>query len=152
VLLYTGYISYSFLSPSILTTSLCYLLTPAFHSTKKDLCINDLELPAFGEMAILQDVKKELIATGEYESVFMSGSGSTMVCLGNHLIQEDTNFERESKDDWLAVLTQPINREDRSKWYEPSFLTDIADLGEIEEEYLIKGADLECDEDHDDDE
>jgi 4-diphosphocytidyl-2-C-methyl-D-erythritol kinase len=118
----------------------------------QDLCINDLELPAFGEMAILQDVKKELIATGEYESVFMSGSGSTMVCLGNHLIQEDTNFERESKDDWLAVLTQPINREDRSKWYEPSFLTDIADLGGIEEEYLIKGADLECHEDHDDDE
>jgi len=97
------------------------------------LCINDLEIPAFGEMGILEDCKKELIATGEYDSVFMSGSGSTMVCLGQHLIKEDSHFEKKSGEEWLAVLTQPVNRE-KGKWYQKSFLYEIDGS---EEEYLI---------------
>ena len=83
----------------------------------QELCINDLELPAFQEMPILAKAKEELIAGGKYSSVFMSGSGSTMVCLGSHMLDDNPQFEIESMDDWLAVMTQPVNR-DKGTWYE----------------------------------
>lgn len=49
------------------------------------LAVNDLEAPAFALLPSLGLLKARLMAdgsTGGYEAVFMSGSGSTLVCLG----------------------------------------------------------------------
>ena len=45
-------------------------------------CVNDLEPPAFAVMPSLAALKQRLLDTGKYEAVFMSGSGSTIVCVG----------------------------------------------------------------------
>jgi len=100
----------------------------------QDLCLNDLETPAFQEMPILAQAKEELIGSGLYSSVFMSGSGSTMVCLGSHALDEAPRFEEESGDDWLAVMTQPVSRTKGSgEWYKKSLVIDsIHDLPEAD--------------------
>jgi 4-diphosphocytidyl-2-C-methyl-D-erythritol kinase len=52
-----------------------------------DVCVNDLEAPAFSELPELLDLKNRLKAAGEKEgkvtAVFMSGSGSTIVQVGD---------------------------------------------------------------------
>ena len=45
-------------------------------------CVNDLEPPALSVLPRLAALKARLAATGAYDAVFMSGSGSTLVCLG----------------------------------------------------------------------
>ena len=68
--------------------------------------------------AVCAQAKEELIESDLYSSVFMSGSGSTMVCLGSHALDEAPRFEEESNDDWLAVMTQPVSRQKGSgEWY-----------------------------------
>ena len=47
------------------------------------VCVNDLEPPAFAVMPSLAALKARLLATGRYSAVFMSGSGSTVVCVGD---------------------------------------------------------------------
>lgn len=44
--------------------------------------VNDLEPPAFTLLPSLAELKVKLISSGMYTSVFMSGSGSTIVCVG----------------------------------------------------------------------
>lgn len=46
------------------------------------LCVNDLESPAFKALPALADIKHRLQETTSSDAVFMSGSGSTMVCWG----------------------------------------------------------------------
>ena len=53
--------------------------------------VNDLEPPAFAFLPKLGDLKARLASAGRdedlgYTSVFMSGSGATIVCLGSHLV------------------------------------------------------------------
>ena len=68
----------------------------------------------------LSQAKEELIRSDTYASVFMSGSGSTLVCLGAHNLEENPGFEKESPDqDWLAVLIEPVNRK-QNEWYQKS--------------------------------
>jgi 4-diphosphocytidyl-2-C-methyl-D-erythritol kinase len=47
------------------------------------LCVNDLEQPAFDTLPALLELKTKLQGTGLYEAVFMTGSGSTIVCTGS---------------------------------------------------------------------
>jgi 4-diphosphocytidyl-2-C-methyl-D-erythritol kinase len=54
----------------------------------QELCVNDLETPAFETLPALAELKESLIATGLYKSVFMTGSGSTMVCMGSDEVPE----------------------------------------------------------------
>ncbi|OIV95490.1 hypothetical protein TanjilG_26753 [Lupinus angustifolius] len=51
----------------------------------KDVCINDLEPPAFEVLPSLKQLKQRITAAGrgEYDAVFMSGSGSTIVGVGS---------------------------------------------------------------------
>ncbi|KAF3330715.1 4-diphosphocytidyl-2-C-methyl-D-erythritol kinase [Carex littledalei] len=51
----------------------------------QDVCINDLEPPAFEVLPYLKKLKKRIIAAsrGDYQAVFMSGSGSTIVGVGS---------------------------------------------------------------------
>lgn len=51
----------------------------------QDACVNDLEPPAFEVLPSLKRLKKRIIAAnrGDYDAVFMSGSGSTIVGIGS---------------------------------------------------------------------
>ncbi|PKI57809.1 hypothetical protein CRG98_021876 [Punica granatum] len=50
----------------------------------QDVCINDLEPPAFEVLPSLKKLKQRVMAAGrgQYDAVFMSGSGSTIVGIG----------------------------------------------------------------------
>ncbi|MBA0578872.1 hypothetical protein Gorai_021143 [Gossypium raimondii] len=51
----------------------------------QDVCINDLEPPAFEVLPSLKRLKQRVTAAGrgQYDAVFMSGSGSTIVGVGS---------------------------------------------------------------------
>jgi 4-diphosphocytidyl-2-C-methyl-D-erythritol kinase len=55
----------------------------------QDLAVNDLEPPAFKVMPPLLELKQRLAAAGPgggggaFSAVFMTGSGSTLVCVGS---------------------------------------------------------------------
>ncbi|KAG1365481.1 4-diphosphocytidyl-2-C-methyl-D-erythritol kinase, chloroplastic [Cocos nucifera] len=75
----------------------------------QDVCINDLEPPAFEVLPSLKKLKKRVLAAsrGEYNAVFMSGSGSTIVGVGS---PEPPSFVYDD-DDYKDVFisgTMPI--------------------------------------------
>ena len=86
---------------------------------KDDICVNDLEAPAFGKLPELLKLKERLRGAGTkgVSSVFMSGSGSTIVQVGSDDVPE---FVRED----AALFRSParlITRK-RGEWYKPSGL------------------------------
>jgi 4-diphosphocytidyl-2-C-methyl-D-erythritol kinase len=78
-----------------------------------DVCVNDLEPPAFAVMPALAALKERLLASGRYSAVFMSGSGSTVVCVGD-----------DDAPDWAAPEGLFVARAVRlttrqpGKWYD----------------------------------
>jgi 4-diphosphocytidyl-2-C-methyl-D-erythritol kinase len=70
----------------------------------QELCVNDLEQPAFDTLPELQALKQKLQDTGKYESVFMTGSGSTIV----------------SDDSSLFCAPARLITRSGESWYEPS--------------------------------
>ncbi|CAM9860950.1 unnamed protein product [Ectocarpus sp. 12 AP-2014] len=79
--------------------------------------VNDLELPAFKAMPSLQTMKEELQTLG-FEHVLMSGSGSTIFCIGSPT--HGSSWTKEFAEKWGAMVvdTHFINRpvEDNA-WY-----------------------------------
>lgn len=65
----------------------------------QDVCINDLEPPAFEVLPSLKRLKQRIIAAsrGQYDAVFMSGSGSTIVGIGSpdppQFIYDDDEYQ-----------------------------------------------------------
>lgn len=49
----------------------------------QELVVNDLEAPAFSKLPQLASLKERLQNEGMYDSVFMTGSGSTIVAMGS---------------------------------------------------------------------
>ncbi len=87
---------------------------------KDEICVNDLEAPAFGELPELLELKERLRREGEASgvaSVFMSGSGSTIVQVGSDAVPEFV----EKDEALFRAKTRLITRE-KGKWYEPSAL------------------------------
>ncbi|KAG6588141.1 4-diphosphocytidyl-2-C-methyl-D-erythritol kinase, chloroplastic-like isoform X2 [Cucurbita moschata] len=83
----------------------------------QDVCINDLEPPAFEVLPSLKRLKQRIVSAsrGEFDAVFMSGSGSTIVGIGSPdppgFIYNDNEFQ----DVFLAeanFLTREANQ-----WY-----------------------------------
>lgn len=83
----------------------------------QDICVNDLELPAFEVLPSLKRLKQRVRAAGQgqYDAVFMSGSGSTIVGVGSpdppQFIYDDDDY----KDVFLSdayFITRPAN-----EWY-----------------------------------
>lgn len=56
----------------------------------QELCVNDLEQPAFDNLPELAELKQKLLEAGtnELSAVFMTGSGSTIVCVGDDSIPQ----------------------------------------------------------------
>lgn len=81
----------------------------------QNLCVNDLEQPAFDTLPELQALKQKLLDTGLYQSVFMTGSGSTIVCVGSDEVPEFV-----SADSTLFCSPVRLITRGRSGWYEPN--------------------------------
>ncbi len=54
----------------------------------QELCVNDLEQPAFDRLPALEELKTRLQEEGDFISVFMTGSGSTIVGVGSDTAPE----------------------------------------------------------------
>ncbi|XP_061351784.1 4-diphosphocytidyl-2-C-methyl-D-erythritol kinase, chloroplastic isoform X2 [Gastrolobium bilobum] len=83
----------------------------------QDVCINDLEPPAFEVLPSLKRLKQRITAAGrgEYEAVFMSGSGSTIVGIGSPDPPQFVYDDDEYRDVFLSdayFLTREANQ-----WY-----------------------------------
>lgn len=79
--------------------------------------LNDLEPPAFACVPELAKLKGELQQVKGFHHVMMSGSGTSIFCLGE---PEDTSaFDREfgEREELLVVSTEFINRPD-GVWFE----------------------------------
>ncbi|KAJ7960472.1 4-diphosphocytidyl-2-C-methyl-D-erythritol kinase [Quillaja saponaria] len=83
----------------------------------QDVCINDLETPAFEVLPSLKRLKQRVSAAsrGQYDAVFMSGSGSTIVGIGSPDPPQFVYDDDEYKDVFLSeanFLTREANQ-----WY-----------------------------------
>ncbi|KAL2903421.1 4-diphosphocytidyl-2-C-methyl-D-erythritol kinase chloroplastic/chromoplastic [Bienertia sinuspersici] len=83
----------------------------------QDVCINDLESPAFEVLPTLRRLKQRIIAAsrGQYDAVFMSGSGSTIVGIGSPDPPQFIYDDEAYKDVFVSEATF-ITRE-QNQWY-----------------------------------
>ncbi|VFR02657.1 unnamed protein product [Cuscuta campestris] len=87
----------------------------------QDVCINDLEYPAFDVLPSLKRLKQQMVVAsqGKYDAIFMSGSGSTMVGIGSPDPPPFVYDDEEYNDVFLSganFITRASNQ-----WYtEPS--------------------------------
>ncbi|KAH8499302.1 hypothetical protein Peur_074411 [Populus x canadensis] len=84
----------------------------------QDVCINDLEPPAFEVLPSLKRLKQRIAAAGrrQYDAVFMSGSGSTIVGIGSPDPPQFIYDEDEYQDVFMSEANF-INRE-ANQWYQ----------------------------------
>ncbi|CAL5434083.1 unnamed protein product [Camellia sinensis] len=70
----------------------------------QDVCVNDLEPPAFEVLPSLKRLKQRFVAAsrGQYDAVFMSGSGSTIVGIGSPDPPQFVYDDDEYKDIFLS--------------------------------------------------
>ncbi|CAA6662189.1 unnamed protein product [Spirodela intermedia] len=70
----------------------------------QDACVNDLEAPAFEVLPSLKRLKQRILAAGrgEYDAVFMSGSGSTLVGIGSPDPPQFIYDDEDYKDVFIA--------------------------------------------------
>ena len=88
----------------------------------RELCVNDLEPPAFLLMPELEEVKERLAKERGVDASFMTGSGSTVVALGNgresskSLSPPSWFLEEEKYKDWFWSPAKLIARAE-GEWY-----------------------------------
>ncbi|XP_058089437.1 4-diphosphocytidyl-2-C-methyl-D-erythritol kinase, chloroplastic/chromoplastic-like [Magnolia sinica] len=83
----------------------------------QDVCINDLEPPAFEVLPSLKLLKKRVLAAGrgQYDSVLMSLSGSTIVGIGSPEPPQSVYDDDEYKDAFVSEARFLTRRE--NQWY-----------------------------------
>ncbi|KAH7845741.1 hypothetical protein Vadar_005472 [Vaccinium darrowii] len=89
----------------------------------QEVCVNDLEPPAFEVLPSLKRLKQRVKAAsrGQYDAVFMSGSGSTIVGVGSPDPPQFVYDDDEYKDVFLSeasFITRAANQ-----WYAEPILT-----------------------------
>lgn len=86
------------------------------HGIRPEYCVNDLEEPAFMNLPALGALKERLQreSNGRFSAVFMTGSGSTIVCIGS---DEPPEFLQE--DQYADVFISPARLLVRmpGEWY-----------------------------------
>ncbi|KAL9263812.1 4-diphosphocytidyl-2-C-methyl-D-erythritol kinase, chloroplastic/chromoplastic-like protein [Drosera capensis] len=92
----------------------------------QDVCINDLESPAFQVLPSLKQLKERILEanTGQYDAVFMSGSGSTIVGVGSQEAPRFVYDENEYQGVFISGATF-ITRE-QNQWYKDPALNTTA--------------------------
>jgi 4-diphosphocytidyl-2-C-methyl-D-erythritol kinase len=72
----------------------------------QNVCINDLEPPAFEVLPALKALKERVAAAGRgrYQAVFMSGSGSTIVGVGDSEPPQFIYDEEQYRDTFISGL------------------------------------------------
>lgn len=80
--------------------------------------INDLEPPAFLNVPELQELKEELILEEGFQHVMMSGSGTSIFCIGNPTDKEAFEEKFGSRNDLQVFFAEFINRPNDDVWYE----------------------------------
>ncbi|XP_042398685.1 4-diphosphocytidyl-2-C-methyl-D-erythritol kinase, chloroplastic-like [Zingiber officinale] len=89
----------------------------------QDVCINDLEPPAFEVLPSLKRLKKRVLTAGRggYNAVLMSGSGSTIVGIGSPEPPSFVYDDEEYKDVFVSDACF-LTREENQWYKEPSSL------------------------------
>jgi len=84
-----------------------------------ELCVNDLEQPAFDTLPELLALKDRLAEEGgdAFSVVFMTGSGSTIVAIGDDTAPKF--LEEPQYEDMFVAKTRLITRKP-GEWYKPS--------------------------------
>ena len=90
----------------------------------RELCVNDLEPPAFSIMPELEEVKERLAKEAGVDASFMTGSGSTVVALGSGgkgFSQDSLSppawfLEEEKYRGWFSSPARLIARTE-GEWY-----------------------------------
>ena len=79
--------------------------------------INDLEPPAFSCVPELRRLKEELLAVDGFDHVMMSGSGTSIFCLGTP--KDKASFQKAFSDrgNLQVFFSEFINREE-GEWFE----------------------------------
>ncbi|KAK3025970.1 hypothetical protein RJ639_040944 [Escallonia herrerae] len=90
----------------------------------QDACVNDLEPPAFEVVPSLKRLKQRIIAAGrgQYDAVFMSGSGSTIVGVGSPDPPQFVYDDEEYKEVFLSEARFITRTE--NQWYSEPFSAD----------------------------
>lgn len=101
----------------------------------QDMCVNDLELPAFEVLPPLRRLKQRIISAGrgQYDAVFMSGSGSTIVCIGSPDPPQFIYDDEEYKDVFISEASF-ITRE-KGQWYSEIVSADESNLSEFQQSF-----------------
>ncbi len=79
--------------------------------------INDLEQPAFDCLPDLKALKDELLNVDGFDHVMMSGSGTSIYCIGEPKDMSSFMEEFDSREGVSVFNTEFINR-DEGNWYE----------------------------------
>ncbi|KAK2075801.1 hypothetical protein QBZ16_001542 [Prototheca wickerhamii] len=79
----------------------------------QDICVNDLEQPAFELLEELTEIRARMVESGAFSAVFMTGSGSTMVGVGSDALPETLAHWRR---DLFVAPARPLLR-DPWGWY-----------------------------------
>mmetsp|Transcript_42785 Transcript_42785/g.89740 ORF Transcript_42785/g.89740 Transcript_42785/m.89740 type:complete len:370 (-) Transcript_42785:191-1300(-) len=85
--------------------------------TKDEYYINDLEQPAFDCLPQLKALKEELLGVEGFNHVMMSGSGTSIFCIGEAADKEGFMKEFDSRKGISVFNSEFINREDGC-WFE----------------------------------
>lgn len=87
----------------------------AAEGATQELTVNDLEQPAFDRLPALLELKRRLQAEGGgYSSAFMTGSGSTIVCVGS---DEVPAFLSEPQYSEMFVSPARLITRQPGQWY-----------------------------------
>jgi len=81
-----------------------------------DFYINDLEAPAFKVLPELKELKEELVQVKGFERVMMSGSGTSIFCIGEAEDKDAFMKKFGEREDLVVVQTEFISR-DENEWF-----------------------------------
>mmetsp|Transcript_2477 Transcript_2477/g.3647 ORF Transcript_2477/g.3647 Transcript_2477/m.3647 type:complete len:158 (+) Transcript_2477:264-737(+) len=81
--------------------------------------INDLEDPAFLNLPELQELKKELLAVEGFHHVLMSGSGTSIFCIGEPKDMDGFCNTFSTREGLNVFFTEFVNRDNEDVWYAP---------------------------------
>lgn len=91
--------------------------TTTINEIADEYFVNDLETPAFKCVPELAAIKDELLQVDGFSHVMMSGSGTSIFCLGEPTDRAAFDTKFGNRPDLLIYFTEFINRPD-GVWFE----------------------------------